>query len=131
MVAYMRTSVWIRFCIVLSVAWAVGAGLYQNTVALRQSDSLYEFSYSVCEQNKTVRLNPKNVDCSLKAKEETRPFRRSRLWHVLIVAFAPLPIFWLAILIVRVFRRRDFALNSNTHTFLSKKSTHQERRCQT
>ena len=51
MVAYMRTSVWIRFCIVLSVAWAVGAGLYQNTVALRQSDSLYEFSYSVLAED--------------------------------------------------------------------------------
>jgi hypothetical protein len=43
MTAYLRTSVWIRFGIVLSVAWAVGVGLYQNKVALRKSDSFTSF----------------------------------------------------------------------------------------
>jgi transposase len=110
MTPYLRMSVWIRFGIILSVAWAVGAGLYQTKVALRKSDSLYEFSYSVCEQNDTVRLNPTNADCSLKATEETRPFKQSRLWAALIVALTPLPIFWLAaFLIIRIFRRRDVA----------------------
>ena len=44
-------------------------------------------------RNKEVRLNPKNVDCSLAAQDETRPLREARLRDVLTVAFVPVPIF--------------------------------------
>ena len=107
----MRIGGFVRLGIVLSVAWIVGAGMYQNNEDLRKADSFYQFAYNVCEQNKEVRLNPKNVDCSLEAQDEARPFREARLGDVLIVAFVPVPIFWLLVfLTLSIYRslRRGF-----------------------
>ena len=107
----MRVGGFVRLGIVLSVAWMVGAGTYQNDEDLRKADSFYEFAYNVCEQNKEVRLNPRDVDCALQAQDETRPFREARLGNVLIVAFVPVSIFWLVVfLTLSIYRwlRRGF-----------------------
>ena len=107
----MRIGGFVRLGILLSVAWIVGAGMYQNNEDLRKAEAFYQFAYNVCEQNKEVRLNPKNVDCSLEAQDETRPFRQARLGDVLIVAFVPVPIFWLVVfLTLSIYRwlRRGF-----------------------
>ena len=63
----MRIGGSVRLGIVLSVAWIVGAGMYQNNEDLRKAEALYQFAFNLCEQNKEVRLNPRNVDCSLEA----------------------------------------------------------------
>jgi hypothetical protein len=101
----------VRLGIVLSVARIVGAGMYQNNEDLRKAEDFYQFPFKLCEQNKEVRLNPKNVDCSLEAQDETRPFREARLGDVLIVAFVPVSILWLVVfLTLSIYRwlRRGF-----------------------
>jgi hypothetical protein len=107
----MRVKGWIRVGVVLSVIWAVGAGFYQNNEELSRSDKFFQFAYDVCQRGKEARSKPANLDCFEQSWAAAKPFRDPRLGDVLFMAFAPLPVFWLAaFLAVLIFRwvRRGF-----------------------
>lgn len=108
----MRRKGWVRLGIVLSVLWAIGAGLYQNNEEVTRLNNFFQFAYNVCQQNKDVGLKPKDFDCFKDSWNAAKPFRDPRLGDVLFMAFAPLPVIWLFVfLVILVTRwvRRGFA----------------------
>ena len=100
-----------RLGIVLSVAWAIGAGWYQRSADIKRAtgeNSLPRHAYSLCEQgnerteetNRRLGLQPSvgHQDCSKFISSEALK-ESVRIWvpwsDTLIMALLPIPVAWL------------------------------------
>ena len=91
---FMRLSKAQRIGIVLSILWAVGMGIYTHDDTVDRANKSAEWAAGMCQDGKN--LNPNNPDnCDVKRAEMFKAGMEGDLGNSLVVAFGPLPFFWM------------------------------------
>lgn len=103
---------WLRICVVLTVLWVLGAGLYTNKMVGDQGMKTSMVVYTLCLNQGAQSKELDAKDCSQKSNEAYDLAVQHRLQDVLGIALIPVPIFWLiGFIIFRVYRwvKKGFA----------------------
>jgi hypothetical protein len=92
----MRLNGWQRIGIVLSILWALGAGLYSYNAHLTRAEEMTDRDYRACVAVKDTL----NRDCTAAAKEVYQYWSQWKWSGTAIAALAPIPVIWLLVYIV-------------------------------
>ena len=98
-----------RLGIVLSIVWALGAGIHTHNTDVDNADGFAKFAYKVCSDAKSL-----NHDSDLSSCNEERT-KNLAIWmegsnaNVALAALAPIPLGWLAAFILLYVSRAQVA----------------------
>jgi hypothetical protein len=90
----MIASRWLRLGIVLSVAWAAGAGILTAWLAYQDTETYLNDLYPICLQALGADQVDECASLVAKAREDFSkiPFNWTPVW---LIALGPLPVFWI------------------------------------
>lgn len=101
----MGLSGWQRWGILLSILWAIAAGVHQRSDDVEAADNYASFARRVCAEGKVIKQIADLTSCD-NAMAANRASWLTESWaNVSITALAPIPVFWLLIFITRYFVR--------------------------
>jgi hypothetical protein len=90
----MQISRWTLLGIVLSVAWIIGAGLYQRDEDIQRADGTVNFGYKVCTDTKALAHDTDLSSCETERAQGRVTWMEGSWEHVASFALAPLPFGW-------------------------------------
>ena len=96
-----RLGGWQRIGIVASVVWVLGAGLVTRIDDVRSAQSGSNLSYEVCMDNLKGQRHADFSECRDEAWKAYKVYIEHSWGNVAIVAFGPLPFFWLIAWVIR------------------------------
>lgn len=96
----MRTNRWQRFCIALSLAWALGAFMHQRQADVDRAERITSHAYKVCMDGKAFDGNADLASCD-QEKEKSRAIWMEGGWsNAAVIALVPIPLAWLSVFIL-------------------------------
>jgi hypothetical protein len=91
----MRLSRWHRVGIVLSIIWAVGAGIYTRNADVEAADHFSNFAYKVCSDRKAIEHSSDLSNCSQERERNLATWMKGDKANVAFAALVPIPLGWL------------------------------------
>jgi len=101
----MRLSRWQLIGAVLSVAWVLGAAIYQRNADVENADNFAKFAYRVCTDSKALNHDADLTSCEQERKEKLAIFLEGSWGNAASIALIPIPVAWLAAFILINFGR--------------------------
>jgi hypothetical protein len=96
----MRLNRWQIIGTVLSLAWAIGAAIYQRNLDVERVERSADLDYRICTEKKASERNFDFSDCA-QERENYRAKSLERSWEtVAVFALVPIPFGWLAAFIL-------------------------------
>lgn len=93
-------SGWQRIGVVISVVWAVGAGIYARNADVERASNFHAAIYRTCTETKSARSDFDFSECSQDAGRASST-QMTRSWgNTAVVALVPIPFGWLAVLLI-------------------------------
>lgn len=103
-----QLSKWQKFGLFLSIIWVVGAIYIQYGDSVSSATNIAELSFDTCITTSSDGVNNSSSNCAKLKQEKYDLFMKSAWTNAGIVAFLPLPFFWLygfiALMTARCFR---------------------------
>jgi hypothetical protein len=95
----MRLNGWQRIGVVVSLAWAIGAGLYQRNSDITKANDTASLSHRICLEAESARNDPNRdpAACDGKYLEAYKLWMDGSWANVAFVAVAPIPLGWLGV----------------------------------
>ena len=90
----------VQLIIVFSIIWAIAAGIHTHRRAVNSAESFAKFSYKICTDNKALNHDPDLASCESESVKDRDALMVGDRGNVLFIAFAPIPVFWLAAFIL-------------------------------
>lgn len=113
MAIWRRLSAWQRSGLVLSIIWAIGVGTFTYRSALSSAKSQAEFVYQICVHNQAVSHDSASFNCDAERKKSFTDNMKHAQENALFVAIAPIPLLWLAgLVLIYLFRAQIIGLRA-------------------
>ena len=74
----MRLTGWQRLGIVLSVVWALSAGIYTRNADVERADNFAKFAYKVCSDSKSLAHDTDLSSCAHEREEHLETWMKGR-----------------------------------------------------
>lgn len=101
----MTLNRWQRIGVVLSVVWALGAGIYSRSSDVNDAMAIAGLSYQICTEAEASRSNFNFDDCSKKMSESTALLLSGSWGNAAFIALVPIPFWWgFVYFLLRVYR---------------------------
>jgi hypothetical protein len=89
-----------RIGIILSISWAIGAGIYTHNSDIDRAEDFAKFAYKVCADGKVLHHDPDLSSCDQERESNLKIWMHGSDSNVAIAALAPIPMGWLAAFIL-------------------------------
>lgn len=89
-----RLNGWQRIGIVLSILWALCAGIHTHNTDVKSANDAAALTYKVCTYSQMVAHDSNLSSCDQKREETLATYRKSNSGNAMFVALAPIPFFW-------------------------------------
>jgi hypothetical protein len=96
----MRLTGWQRLGVVLSVVWALGAGIHTRNADVERADNFAKFAYKVCSDSKSLAHDRDLSSCAQEREKNLETWMKGSDANVAIAALAPIPFGWLTAFIL-------------------------------
>ena len=105
----MRLNGWQRLGVVLSIVWALGAGINTRNADVQTADDFASFAYKVCSEGKAIAHDADLSSCDQEREKNLETWMTGSAGNVAIAAFAPIPFGWLGAFILLYISRAQIA----------------------
>lgn len=92
----MRLNGWQKIGIVLSILWAIGAGIHTSNDAVEQAHKFVNFAYKVCKDGKMVADDADLSSCEKEKALKAETLMKGSYKNVAFASLVPIPFGWLA-----------------------------------
>lgn len=92
----MNIRAWQRIGILLSILWAVTAGLHTRSEDIKRADSFIEWAYKTCVDSKAIANDSDISSCEHGKITNTKTWMENSWKNVAFAAFVPIPLGWIA-----------------------------------
>lgn len=89
-----------RLGIVLSLLWALGAGIHTRNADVERADNFAKFAYKVCSDSKSLAHDSDLSSCAQEREKNLETWMKGSDANVAIAALTPIPFGWLAAFIL-------------------------------
>ncbi|MDQ2842421.1 MAG: hypothetical protein M3Y72_15520 [Acidobacteriota bacterium] len=86
--------------VVFSIIWAVAAGIHTHNTDVESAESFAKFAYKTCTDSKVLNNDPDLSSCDSERIKNLNTWMNGDRGNVLFTALAPIPAFWLGVLIL-------------------------------
>lgn len=101
----MTLNRWQRIGVIISVIWAVGAGISQRTSDIDSANEFSRLSFSICAKSKDLQNDQDLGPCFKEMSKNFDIWIDGKWVNVIYASIIPIPIGWIAVLgLVKLFR---------------------------
>jgi hypothetical protein len=101
----MRLTKWQRIGIVISIVWALSAGIYQRNIDIQRAEHFVDLAYRACTEAKYLHHDYDFESCSRESEKNWAIWLEGSWGNVAYISLVPIPFGWIAAyLTIKIFR---------------------------